>query len=156
MENLRRHGERKAIVEADGWDYQTCRCAAVVASAFPAMFRRRNNLSFSHHNEVIALTPGEADALLDWCEDAPKPRSKREVTIIEAKNQTQSTATIIKAINQPRRGRVALIAWSTLASACSRLRGEPHVADHSMISAMVSLRVPLAIALRPPAGRQAR
>jgi hypothetical protein len=67
-----RYGERKAIVEAEDWEgpaYQTCREAAVVSSAFPELFRRRNNLSFSHHKEVAALPPDEADALLDWCRE---------------------------------------------------------------------------------------
>lgn len=61
------YGERKAIVEAEDWEgpaYQTCREAGVVASAFQEMFRRRNDLTFSHHKEVASLPAAEADALL--------------------------------------------------------------------------------------------
>jgi hypothetical protein len=39
--------------------------------------RRRENLSFQHHAEAAALPPDEADTLLDWCEETPKPRSTR-------------------------------------------------------------------------------
>lgn len=63
-----RYGDRKALVESDDWDgpsYQTCREAAVVSDAFPEMFRRRNNLSFSHHKEVAALQPADQDRFLD-------------------------------------------------------------------------------------------
>ena len=41
--------------------------------------RRREQLSFKHHREVAALPADEADALLDWCEETPKPRSTREL-----------------------------------------------------------------------------
>ncbi len=60
-------GRLNTFVHAEDWEgpaYQTCRCAAVVSAAFPEMFQRRNNLSFSHHREVAALPPDEADALL--------------------------------------------------------------------------------------------
>jgi hypothetical protein len=66
-----RYGERKAIVEAEDWDgpaYQTCRIAASVCGRFE-LFRRRNNLGFTHHAEVAAIPPAEADALIDWCEE---------------------------------------------------------------------------------------
>ena len=85
------YGERKAIVEAEDWDgpaYQTCREAAVVSAAFPEMFRRRNNLTFSHHKKVAALPPAEADALLDWCEETIKaPGDKPRPTGCESRGR---------------------------------------------------------------------
>jgi hypothetical protein len=71
--------ERKAIVKTEDWEgpkYQTCRNAASIANAFE-LSRRRDNLTFKHHAEVAALSPDEADALLDWCEETPKLRSTR-------------------------------------------------------------------------------
>jgi hypothetical protein len=41
--------------------------------------RRREDLTFNHHAEVAALPPDEADALLDWCEETPKPRTTQDV-----------------------------------------------------------------------------
>jgi hypothetical protein len=50
--------------------------AAWVAKAFETS-RRREVLSFNHHEEVAALPPDEADALLDWCEETPKPHMRK-------------------------------------------------------------------------------
>lgn len=81
-----RYGQRKAVVEADGWEgpgYQACRDAASVCGKFDQLSRRRDSLSFNHHREVAALSSLEADALLDWAEETVtttgKPRSTREV-----------------------------------------------------------------------------
>jgi hypothetical protein len=72
------YGERKAIVDAEdcqGPSFETCMKAAVVSRAFPLeTFRRRKDLTFKHHAEVAALQPDEADTLLDWCKETPKPR----------------------------------------------------------------------------------
>jgi hypothetical protein len=38
------------------------------------MSRRRDVLSFTHHAEVAALPPADADALLDWCEETRNRR----------------------------------------------------------------------------------
>ncbi len=57
--------------------YESCRAAARVARDFETS-RRRDLLSFQHHLEVAVLPPDEANAMLDWCEETPKPRSKRE------------------------------------------------------------------------------
>lgn len=64
------YGDRKALVESEEWDgpaYDTCRKVAVVCAAFE-MFRRRNNVDFSHHQEIASLPTPEADKVLDWCE----------------------------------------------------------------------------------------
>jgi hypothetical protein len=78
-----KYGERKAVVEADGWEgptFQTCANAASVCRAFKPS-RRRELLSFTHHAEVAGLPPAEADKLLNWCEETiaetGKPRSTR-------------------------------------------------------------------------------
>jgi hypothetical protein len=65
-----------ASVEAEDWEgpsFQTCADASNVSKRFE-INRRRLHLSFNHHAEVAALPPNEADALLDWCEETPKPR----------------------------------------------------------------------------------
>jgi hypothetical protein len=66
-----RYGDRKAIVEADDWSgpsFGTCMNCAAVTRAFMETSRRREVLRFSHHIEVAALPPSEADLLLDEAE----------------------------------------------------------------------------------------
>jgi hypothetical protein len=56
-------GDRyRRAVAATGYDYQTLRNYAWVATRFP-MSRRRDSLSFGHHAEVASLEP---DAQDDW------------------------------------------------------------------------------------------
>jgi hypothetical protein len=45
---------------------KTCEKYAIVARAIPP-FRRRNELSFGHHQTVAHLPENEQDRLLDWC-----------------------------------------------------------------------------------------
>ncbi len=55
----KRYGERKAIVEDEGWDgpdYGACRNAGSIAGGFE-LSRRRDSLTFKHHAEVAALPP---------------------------------------------------------------------------------------------------
>jgi hypothetical protein len=80
-----RYGERKAIVEVEDWEgpsYEAAMNAASVCRKFETS-RRREGLTFKHHAEFAALPPDEADALLDWCEETPKPRSTRELSLNE-------------------------------------------------------------------------
>ncbi len=51
-------------VDVTGFDYQTLRNRAWVASRFPPS-RRREALSFAHHAEVTSLPESEQDAWLD-------------------------------------------------------------------------------------------
>ncbi len=70
-----------ALIEAKDWEgpsFQACKDAAFVCRSFETSLRR-DVLSFQHRREVAALPPDEADALLDWCEETPKPRSTREL-----------------------------------------------------------------------------
>ena len=82
-----RYGERKAIVEAEDWEgpkFEVCANKASICRAFPLeSSRRRERLSFNHHAEVASLPPDEADALLNWCEETPKPHSTRELSLNE-------------------------------------------------------------------------
>ena len=73
-----RYADRRSIVEAEGWDgpsYSTLANDATVARVFQPS-RRRELLSFSHHAEVVALAPADADALLDLCAEAITQRGK--------------------------------------------------------------------------------
>jgi len=65
-----RYGALREISEDRGWPgpaYQTCANAAAVCRAFE-ISRRRETLSFSHHEAVAALAPAEQDRLLDQAE----------------------------------------------------------------------------------------
>ena len=65
-----RYGARRELTEQPGWQgpaYQTCANAATVCRAFE-FSRRRETLSFSHHEVVAALTPVVQDRLLDEAE----------------------------------------------------------------------------------------
>jgi hypothetical protein len=78
-------GERKAIVENKDWQgpaYGTCANNATVSRAFEPS-RRREDLSFHHHQQLAALVsagrlkPEQVDELLDWCEAPLKEGKKR-------------------------------------------------------------------------------
>ena len=72
--------------------FQACADTATVCRAFETT-RRRVVLSFTHHRELAALSPTEADRLLDWCEEPLRagetlPRSTRELraAVVELRN----------------------------------------------------------------------
>jgi hypothetical protein len=65
-----RYGARREITEDPGWQgpaYRTCANSAAVCRAFE-ISRRREALSFSHHEAVAALPTAEQDRLLDRAE----------------------------------------------------------------------------------------
>src|SRR5438128_647699 len=71
-----RYGARREITEEPGWHgpaYQTCANAAAVCRAFEVS-RRRETLSFSHHETVAALAPAEQDR---WLDEADREGSSR-------------------------------------------------------------------------------
>jgi hypothetical protein len=81
------YGARHAMVEDARWtgpSAQTCADFGTTARAFQPS-RRREALSITHHRETLGLSPGEADALLLWCEEpllrsaGGKARSTREL-----------------------------------------------------------------------------
>jgi hypothetical protein len=85
--------------------------AASVARVFETS-RRREDLTFNHHREVAALPPDEADALLDWCEETPKPRGgsdkarrRRGPLYILAKSWTRNPVLCVKLLKSLARPR---------------------------------------------------
>jgi hypothetical protein len=65
-----RYGARREMTEDPGWQgpaYRTCANSAAVCRAFE-ISRRREALSFSHHEAVAALPTAEQDRLLDLAE----------------------------------------------------------------------------------------
>jgi hypothetical protein len=115
-----RYGDRVAVVCVNGWDgpgFGACRNYATVARAFETS-RRRDVLSFCHHQEVASLPPDDADRLLDWAEEPlcndGKPRSTREL-----RDQVrQRNAARWRAYNRPR------TTPADVADAISRVRKE--------------------------------
>ena len=83
---LHRYGERKAVVQSEDWhgpSYERCMNIAYVCQTFRETSRRREVLSFGHHEAVAALPAAKADELLDWrlegIDDRGRPRSIREL-----------------------------------------------------------------------------
>jgi len=82
----RRYGETYAqAVDATDYEAGTLRNAKWVASKVE-MSRRRDNLSFSHHQEVAPLEPGEQDEWLDKALGGAWKRSelRKEMKLYEA------------------------------------------------------------------------
>lgn len=76
-------GSGPQICEDVGLDYDQARKCGSISSAFD-LLRRRNNLSFGHHQEVAVIKNSAVqDRMLDWCleplADGGKPRSTREL-----------------------------------------------------------------------------
>jgi hypothetical protein len=90
-----RYGERKQQVEDwSGLSFQTCENYGGVCRRFEPP-RRREVLSFGHHETVAYLPPDKADALLDWClEDTETPRSRRELRD-EVRQRTAPPKTVV-------------------------------------------------------------
>src|SRR6516164_2144987 len=60
----RKYGDGRACAEHVGVNYDTIRNRAVVCRAFE-LSRRRDNLSFTHHQEVMAAPAEQYDSWLD-------------------------------------------------------------------------------------------
>jgi hypothetical protein len=58
-------GKYADALEVMALDLSTLKSYAYVSRRFSETFRRRNNLSWSHHEAVAALVPAEQDAFLD-------------------------------------------------------------------------------------------
>jgi N6-adenosine-specific RNA methylase IME4 len=65
---VRAYGESEAQAALTGYSLKTCKNAARVADRFSEPSRRRDNLTFSHHDAVAALPEAQADELLDLAE----------------------------------------------------------------------------------------
>lgn len=57
------YGEKAEAAEGTDWSYQTCRNAGSIARKIE-MSRRRDNLPWSHHAEVVSLEPAEQEEFL--------------------------------------------------------------------------------------------
>jgi hypothetical protein len=85
------YGEKYTqAVDATGLDYQTLANMAYVANAVP-LYRRRENLSFSHHAEVAALEPEKQEVWLDTAESKDWTRSDLRRTLREDKEIPKPT-----------------------------------------------------------------
>lgn len=88
-----RHGETAygakyhTAAERTGLDGQTLRTAAMVAEAFPDVLRRRNNLSWSHHREIMVSVedPATWEEWLDKAEAGGWSRDRLRAQIRESK-----------------------------------------------------------------------
>ena len=87
-----RYGEKSygstytQAVESTGKAYQTVAHAKHVAEQFGEIFRRRKNLSFSHHAEVASLDIVSADRLLDEAERNNWSRNELRRRVGQVKN----------------------------------------------------------------------
>jgi hypothetical protein len=63
----REHQYGDRIQQVENLSFKTCANYGRVARAFRETSRRREVLSFAHHESVAALKPEDADRLLDWC-----------------------------------------------------------------------------------------
>lgn len=90
-----RYGERAEIAAQGifGKEYQTLRNIASVARSIETS-RRRDNLSWSHHVEVAALPPEEADKMLDKA-------SEKNLSVRELRRDTMLKKVHL-GINRPR------------------------------------------------------
>ena len=92
------YGRRSQIVEDLGLNVHTCENAGWVARAFQETSRRREALSFAHHEAVAALPAAEADELLAWClEDVVSPRSVRALRTERARRAAEYAARVERA-----------------------------------------------------------
>jgi N6-adenosine-specific RNA methylase IME4 len=75
------YGARAQIVTAVGWTgptHGTARVAGTVAKRWNVL-TRINTLTFYHHQIVAPLPDDQAIPLLQWCRDAPEPRTTQEL-----------------------------------------------------------------------------
>jgi hypothetical protein len=111
-----RYGALPEITEDSDWRgpaYQTCANAAAVCRAFE-ISRRREVLSFSHHEAVAALAPADQDRLLDQAEregwsrqqlrDAVRsiePSTRRSITVATTKAADRIAVPLIRKAASP-------------------------------------------------------
>lgn len=87
------YGERAKVAAEGifGLAFQTLRNAGAVCRAIETS-RRRDSLSFSHHAEVAALDPPDADALLDMAEAEGWSKSRLRAAVNEWRNRAPEQA----------------------------------------------------------------
>jgi hypothetical protein len=89
----------------------TCQNYATVARAFAETSRRRDVLSFSHHQAVARLSPEDADKMLDWCVDGIAKGQRRSVSDLYVHIRIYEQEQTIKAYSHPPTAR-QLLKWS--------------------------------------------
>ncbi len=91
-----RYGERrykdtyKEAMDTTDYSYSTLAHAKWVAEQFPEFCRRRQNLSWSHHQEAAELTPEHRDGFLDDCEHNKWSRARARTEANQRKNAIES------------------------------------------------------------------
>lgn len=82
-------GKYEEALKVMALDYQTLRKYALVARRFAQPSRRRESLSFAHHEVVASLEPADADA---WLERAETERWSRD----ELREQLQTSRNVAR------------------------------------------------------------
>jgi len=102
-----RYGARREITEDSGWQgpaYQTCANAAAGCRAFEVS-RRREVLSFSYHEAVVALALAEQDRLLDRAEREGWSRQQPREAVYSTKSVIRVA---VRSIESPARGSITV------------------------------------------------
>lgn len=150
----RRYGERASqALDADGYSYQTLRSAGYVAGRFEP-FRRLNNLTWSHHLEVAALDPGEADKLLT--EAASEGWSTRELRaeVSLRKRRRRAREESARFSTTPILRRMDAVEWLGEQDECDLLLTDPpYSTDVQDITEFANWWLPLALSKVKPTGR---
>ncbi len=97
------YGELEGICTRVGLNYSTARNAQSVCEAFE-LSRWRDNLTFSHHQEVQGRS--DADELLDWCEETDTPRSREDLREVGDGVASQNWAAEIVVMAERRAGEI--------------------------------------------------
>ena len=85
------YGDLENVCQQFGLNYSTASKAKSICENFQ-FCRRRQNLSFKHHQEVQGRE--DADELLDWCEETTPPRSTRALRDEKKRRNAEKLADI--------------------------------------------------------------
>jgi DNA modification methylase len=78
-------------IEATGYDYGTLRNAKSIAKRFP-LSRRRDKLTFAHHQELASLSDDDAERLLDQAEAETWSRNDLRARVAQVKAAASANA----------------------------------------------------------------
>jgi hypothetical protein len=84
------YGARKALIDSDDWEgpsFQRCMNCASVCRTFPTS-RRREDLSFAHHEACAGLSKGEARRLLEWAAE-PLQAGRRARSVAHLRDEVR-------------------------------------------------------------------
>jgi 16S rRNA G966 N2-methylase RsmD len=147
------HGEGRDWADAHGINYGTVMNAAVVANAFD-FSRRRENLSFSHHQEVTAVgADADQDDLLDWAENEKASVQKLRAKVREHRGQKR-IAERAAPDNRPLIVKADALHWLRDLDPVDLLFTDPpYMTDVPDIRAFAASWLPLALSKVNPSGR---